>query len=89
MYAELTFPDVHPVYADMKADSEGNFWVTENWRKWTVFDAGGNRLGDIETPARFTIHQIGADFLLGLSRDELGVERVHRYGLLKPDPGRR
>jgi hypothetical protein len=41
-------------------------------------------LGDIETPGRFRIFEIGEDYLLGTSRDELGVETIRLYRLTKP-----
>ncbi len=40
-------------------------------------------LGVVETPPRFQISQIGSDFMLGRWRDELGVEHVRMYELLK------
>jgi hypothetical protein len=40
-------------------------------------------LGVIETPERFTIHQIGDDFVLGSWADELDIEHVRLYQLIK------
>jgi hypothetical protein len=41
-------------------------------------------LGDVTTPADFRITQIGDDFMLGVWRDDLDVEHVRMYELLKP-----
>jgi hypothetical protein len=37
----------------------------------------------VETPPRFRIFQIGSDFMLGRWRDELDVDHVRMYELLK------
>lgn len=90
MYDQTPWPETLPAYSDLKADTEGNLWVAdylapgEEQPRWTVFDAEGRMLGAIETPIGFTIHEIGADYLLGVERDELDVEHVVMYGLIKP-----
>ncbi len=48
---------------------------------WSVFNPEGRWLGTIVVPEGLTIHQIGADFLLGVERDELDVPFVHLYRL--------
>lgn len=55
----------------------------EDW-VWSVFATDGSWLGTVATPPYFTISEIGSDYLLGVHRDELGVERVRRYRLVKP-----
>jgi sugar lactone lactonase YvrE len=79
-----------PSYAEFCIDSEGYLWV-EDYRKpgdersrWTVFDLDGLMLGRVELPDRFTIHQIGRDFVLGTWIDEMDVEHVRLYALIKP-----
>lgn len=52
---------------------------------WGVFDAGGRWLGRVEMPAAFRPTEIGPDFVLGIERDELGVEYVRRYELRRGD----
>jgi len=49
-----------------------------------VFDPDGRFLGSVTLPARFTSYQIGSDFILGRWEDELEVEYVEVYDLLKP-----
>jgi hypothetical protein len=48
---------------------------------WNVFDDGGRWLGNVTMPARFLVHEIGADYVLGLARDTDGVETVAMYRL--------
>jgi hypothetical protein len=40
-------------------------------------------LGVVETPPGLRISEIGSDFILGSWRNELGVEHVRIYELLK------
>lgn len=86
----IPFPETTPAYAKLCIDSQGYLWV-EDYRKpgderpwWTVFDPDGLMLGRIEFPDRFTIHQIGRDFVLGTWIDEMDVEHVRLYALAKP-----
>jgi hypothetical protein len=90
LLADVPFPETMPAYADLRVDSEGCLWVEEYRRpgddqpRWTVFDPTGRMLGMVETPRRFTIYQIGRDFVLGSWRDEIDVEHVRLYELIKP-----
>ncbi|NIM51888.1 MAG: hypothetical protein GTN78_05300 [Gemmatimonadales bacterium] len=86
----LPYPETMPAYGTIKIDSEGNLWVAEYRRpgddqpRWMVFDASHRMLGIVETPRDFTVQQIGTDFVLGRERDELGVEHLQLYELIKP-----
>jgi len=48
---------------------------------WSVFSPTGIWLGDVIIPARFTPMDIGADYVLGVSRDDDGTPTVVRYRL--------
>ncbi len=78
-----------PAYRSLVVDTEGNLWVEEYRRpgddqpRWTVFNLDGEMLGLVETPPRFSIYQIGSDFVLGRWHDDLDVEHVQLYELLK------
>ena len=51
---------------------------------WTVFDPAGRMLGELSTPPRFQVIQIGDDYVLGVWKDDLDVEHVRLYALAKP-----
>ena len=53
-------------------------------RAWSVFDPSGRWLGQVQTPANFLVFEIGADYIIGLWRDEVDVEHVRQYALIKP-----
>ena len=50
---------------------------------WTVFDPEGRLLGFVETRPGLRIFEIGADYILGRVRDELGVESVQVWPMLR------
>jgi hypothetical protein len=87
--AHMPFPEQFPAHGSLVVDAEGNPWVAKYRRpgdeqpRWTVFDSSGRMLSVIETPDRFTIHQVGRDFVLGSWTDELDIEHVRLYELIK------
>jgi hypothetical protein len=52
--------------------------------KWSVFDAGGRWLGDVAMPPRMIPLEIGADYVLGRSRDADDLPHAVMYRLDKP-----
>jgi hypothetical protein len=83
------WPEVLPAHGAVLADAGGNVWIGEfpmgsQPRTWHVFRPDGHYLGAVGAPAGLIVHQIGHDFLLGVQRDELGVERVQLYDVIKP-----
>jgi len=49
--------------------------------RWSVFDPTGVWLGELSLPASLRVTDIGADYVLGVYRDEFGQESVRRYAL--------
>ena len=45
--------------------------------------SGGRWLGDIETPPNGRVWDIGNDYVLGVWQDELDVQQVRMYRLVK------
>lgn len=89
MFRGLPIPATMPAHGDMLLDVEGNLWVedyqpagTERPR-WAVFSGGGRWLGTVELPARFEPFQIGVDFILGQRVDELDVQYLEVYRLIR------
>jgi hypothetical protein len=86
--ATVEFPETVPPYSQLLVDSEDHLWVrdykmsdTPGPEIWSVFSAEGRLLGTLETPERLHVHQIGADFILGIWTDELDVSYVRVYTL--------
>jgi hypothetical protein len=78
-----------PPYRSVLLDAEGNLWVErypppgEEHATWDVFDGEGAWLGTLTLPPRFEVREVGADYVLGVWIDELDVEFVRQYGLIK------
>lgn len=84
----LPFPETLPAHGEMVVDDLGNLWVAEyglptESQGWAVYGPGGLLLGRVATPPDGTVTHIGADFVLGVWRDDVGVERVRMYRLIK------
>ena len=94
VFRTAKFPDILPAYGQIIADVRGNLWVegyqspdlprtVEGRSLWKVFSPEGEWLSDVELPSSFFVTQIGDDFVLGIRRDELGIERVEIHTLRK------
>lgn len=85
----MDVPTTRPAYGRLLVDSQGALWVgdyapyPEDPDLWRVFDASGRLVTALRVPERFRVFDVGADWILGVWRDELDVERVHLYHLRK------
>ena len=86
---EMPVPEVFPAYNLVRADDVGNIWVQaypipgEQNDHWAVFSSEGVLLGDVSLPSGLDPKHIGTDFVAGVWRDDLNVEHVQLYGLVK------
>lgn len=83
-------PPTYPAYApDIHIDNDLNVWVRESSRpgqhesEWSVFSNTGVFLGMVAMPPVADVLDIGADYVVALQRDELGVEYVRKFRLRK------
>jgi hypothetical protein len=89
--AMLPVPGTKPAYTELLVDAEGCVWAgayqsavtLDEPRKWEVFDPAGAWLGTLETPASFTVFEVGRDHVLGVRRDDLDVEHVQLLRLIR------
>ena len=86
-YQEMPLPDSIPVFSRLLIDETGLLWA-ELYRfdvlapaRWLVFGPNGEGLGSVDMPPDLEVWQIGHDFVLGVWRDEHGVEYVRRHAL--------
>jgi hypothetical protein len=76
-----------PAFDHLIVDSEGYLWVRDFVvdraapSRWSIFDASGAWLGTVELPPGLYVSQIGPDWVLGRTKDELDVEHVRLYRL--------
>ena len=89
--ASLPDPETRPAYSDLLVDSEAYVWAaefhgraeTELPTDWEVFSPEGEWMGTVQLPARFTVFEVGRDYVLGRRLDELDVERVQLLRLFR------
>jgi hypothetical protein len=81
--------DTMPAFDRIWIDRSLNLWVQDdngfisNEARWQVFDPDGVFLARVNMPVGFEVRDIGEDYVLGMVRDELGVERLRLYRLEK------
>ena len=90
-WEELPIPETLPYFEALELDRIGNLWVREfqapgdPTRTWHVFAAeAGTWLGAVTFPDRVSPLEIGDDYVLARFGDELDVEHVQIWELIKP-----
>lgn len=87
--------ETFPAFGPVRGDALGYLWVADFKRPgddsslttWTVFDPEGVALGYVETPAQLEVYEIGADYVLGKTMDDLDTEHVQAWGLARGQGG--
>lgn len=88
---DADYPSHFPAYSAMRVDRSGNLWVedyrafTEPQSRWSVFDPDGRWLTTVDMPDGLQLLDIGDDYVLGFMRDDVGLDRVALFALLKSD----
>ena len=78
-----------PVYNLLKVDRTGAIWVqryplpSESTAEWWVFDSQGAISASITIPMDRIIFEIGADYILTRTSDELDVQSVELWPLIR------
>ena len=79
-----------PLFGSPFADANGNVWLPsyrpaypEEGSPYTVISPDGEWLGQVETPRRFRILDVTGGLVLGVLRDEMDVDNVAVYELLR------
>ena len=86
---DMPLVGTYPAFSKVMADPPGNLWVQEYQRPkderviWTVFGPDGRILGLVETPEKLNVFQIGEDYILGSTSDELEVEYVQMWPIAR------
>ena len=89
-YRNMEFPKTFPAYSRLLLDKLGNLWVQcylrpgESQPAWNVFGSEGMQIAEVSTPPGLHVYEIGANYVLGKWQDELDIEHVRIFALLKP-----
>lgn len=70
----------YPAIVSMRVDHAGFLWALGHDHEWSIFEPTGTYVGSLRIPMD-RVHDIGNDFILGVTLDADGVERVVRYAL--------
>ncbi|MDE2763179.1 MAG: hypothetical protein OXQ94_07185 [Gemmatimonadota bacterium] len=94
-YRSAPVAEHFPVFTSIMVDALDHLWIREfdlpreerPAPLWTVFDPEGHVLGFVEKPAELgLVYEIGEDYILGHSMDELGVETIQVWPLERRGP---
>lgn len=88
---DIPIADRFPALSALRVDADGDLWI-ERYRRPTwegpqrvlVLSPDGAFVCHGAIPEEMRLFEIGDDYLLGMERDELGVEHVRMYGLARP-----
>ena len=79
-----------PLFGSPFADADGNLWLPsyrpaypEEGSPYTVISPDGEWLGQVETPPRFRILDVTGGLVLGVLRDDMDVENVVVYEVVR------
>ena len=90
LFESMPAPATFPAFSGIATDRAENLWVREfakpgdEERLWSVFDPDGTWLCDVELPERANLLDIGVQHVLIRWTDDLDVEYVRMYELIKP-----
>lgn len=86
-------PDTLPGFERIMLDAVGRLWVEEyvpeyevREASWWVFDLGGQFVARTRFPSGFVPHQIEANEVIGVTRDEADIPFVERRRIERPSP---
>ena len=88
-YDEAPAPEAMPAYSGLVVDVLGNLWAEEyhtsydGEKQYLVFSSMGEVIARIQLPSNLNITEIGADYVLGVWKDDSGVEFIREYSLRK------
>lgn len=87
---KIPVPEYFPPYQDLRTSTDGHVWVQAyappgaEPTRWSVFDAEGRFLGDVELPEDLRVLDIGPDYVLGARLDDFEVEHVQLHRIVRP-----
>ena len=90
-------PDRLPLFGKLLASPSGWLWVRHYLsnldqgrledRPWDVYDPEGRHAARIRIPMNATLGEVGDDYVLGVFPNELDVEVVAKYRIVRPEGG--
>ena len=88
-WERMPIPELLPAFSAFAIDADGNLWVVgarvlpSDPATAMVFAPDGKLLGAVDLPAGVASYEIGRDYLLGVWKDEMELEHVRMYRIVK------
>lgn len=89
MFSSEAAPPQYPMFRSLLADGTDQLWL-EEWQlelppsaRYQIVGVDGSWRATVSMPIGFTPTAIGPDWVLGVHRDEDGLQRVMRYALTR------
>jgi hypothetical protein len=82
-------PETYPALDALDVDERGWIWArhyltaSDSTTRFSIFDTTGALRGEVEIPSRFEPLEVTVDYVLGVSRGEVDVERVRLYAIVR------
>lgn len=90
MTVQRVFPTHLPYWDKVLASPSGWLWVRRypspldhDFNTWDIFDPDGLQVALIRVPFSGRISELGDDYVLGVFRNDLDVERVQKYEIIR------
>lgn len=90
----MPVPDSMPFLSDLKLDSSCRVWVqeyvatTDVTQRWTGFDSSGGVVGTLTMEAGIELRDMGEDYAIVETSDELDVPEIRMHALVPASGGR-
>ena len=79
----MAYPAIEEPISSWRLASTYAFLVEDGGARWRVLSPRGEVLAEVRTPHGFFPLEVGDDYILGVSKDELDVETVSVYSLAR------
>jgi hypothetical protein len=87
LFKNYDFPERKPFIGEVVVDASGLVWLNRpgesGAQTWEVRRATGEKLGELRVPAGSRVLSVSRHSVYVVSRDELDVETLHRYRLIR------
>ena len=88
--SHLKRPEFIPFFDQMRMDSDDRVWlrrfdIEPEDRNWYVYQWSGELAARVVLPPELSVLDISNDLLVGLTEDDLGVQRVGVWRILRTD----
>ena len=91
LWDDAPLPSSLPAFGSLHVDALGYLWVGEYELlpqvrppgRYSIFNPEGTLLGTVHLPEPLRITEVGSDFILGHTVDEMGVPVIRTYGLTR------